>query len=104
MAGRIEPTAEQLQAAWQHRRRADWPDSLDATMAVPMLATIVHCEAVRRCLAERTAERNAKRTAAAWAALRPYTAPVRRPPAPPPVQARLPLDRKRLAAGERDDD
>lgn len=100
MVQRIEPTTEQLQAAWLQRRRSDWPDTLDDTMAVPLLAALVRSEAVRRCLSERRSER----TAAAWAAFRPYTAPAPRAPATPPVQPRQPLDRKRLAAGERDDD
>jgi len=100
MATRIEPTPEQLQAAWLQRRRPDWPDTLHDTMAVPLLATLVRSEAVRRYLSERRRER----TAAAWESMRPYTAPAPRAPAPSTAQPRQPLDRKRLAAGERDDD
>ena len=38
MRTRIEPTPEQLEAAWLQRRRRDWPPTLAAVMAVPLLA------------------------------------------------------------------
>ena len=99
MLARVEITPEQLQAAWQHRRRGDWPDTFDGSMAVPLLAALVRAEAVRH----RVAVRRAEVAAAAWDAFRPYIAPAPRAPATA-APLRQPLDRKRLAAGERDDD
>lgn len=100
MRTRIEPTPEQLEAAWLQRRRRDWPPTLAAVMAVPLLAALVRMEAVRREIALRRHERKHG----------PMPAPARpRLPASPHSTGRpwVPptgLDRKRLAAGERDDD
>ena len=89
-------TQADLEAAWQRRRRADWPADLESVLANPMLSRLVHMEA-RRLLIARTQRAHADR------APRPATAPPR--PAATPVQP-LParLDRKRLAAGESLDD
>ena len=57
MRTRIEPTPEQLEAAWLQRRRRDWPPTLAAVMAVPLLAALVRMEAVRREIALRRHER-----------------------------------------------
>lgn len=81
---RIEPTRDQLQAAFQRLRRAGWPATLDAAMAEPVRAALLHGDAVRHALN------------------RPTTLPRRLAPVllrPPPA-----LDRKRAAAGDTDDD
>jgi hypothetical protein len=98
MAARIEPTAEQLAQAWQHRRRAHWPATLQATLAVPMLAALVRADAVRRALALR------RRTTlpTTLASSRPGT--TGRPAGNVPHPCRLPaFDHKRAAAGDLDD-
>lgn len=83
-------TPELLQAAWQHRRRPDWPATYADTMAHPMLRRLVRAQAIGLALAQR------RRDAAA---LQPRPAP--RQPALPP----LPLfDPKRAAAGDTHDD
>lgn len=93
MACRRAPlTTEQLRAAWVVRRRADWPTTFDAAMADPLLQRLV------RCMAMGMAQAATRRSATA----RP--APTRRPAPPQPQPQHQPLDRKRLAAGERDDD
>lgn len=85
---RIQPTDEQLQAAFARLRRASWPATLEAAMSSPLHAALLRGDAVRHAM---------------------------RQPAPPPAPAAparaLPLprpaahfDRKRAASGERDDD
>lgn len=114
MATRIEPTTEQLQAAWLVRRKRSWPPTLAETMAVPLYAALVRMAAVQRVLAER---RNASQAAAVQALpapTRPTTpatpaapqAATKRPssPWPPRRPAADAFDRKRAAAGDRDDD
>lgn len=98
MAARIEPTTEQLHAAWLQRRKRSWPPTLEATLADPLYAALVRMAAVRSVLADRQAAQ-------------PKPAPrlVQRPatPAhtawPPRRPAATQVDRKRAAAGDRDD-
>jgi hypothetical protein len=83
---RIQPTDEQLQAAFARLRRPSWPATLAAALANPLHAALLRGDAVRH-------------------AMRP-AAP---PPAPPARHLPLPrsaahFDRKRAASGERDDD
>jgi hypothetical protein len=94
MATRIEPTAEQLHAAWLVRRRSHWPATLDETMADPLYAALVRSAAVQRVLADR-------RTAQATAAWQALPAPAARPRQQTPWPPRRPAA---AAAGDRDDD
>lgn len=81
---RIEPTRDQLQAAFQRLRRAGWPPTLDATLADPLRAALLRGDAVRHAMPR-------------------ATTPPRRPV---PVLLRAPagMDRKRAAAGDTDHD
>lgn len=91
-------TPADLDAAWQRRRRADWPAGFDAVMADPMLSRLVRSEAVRAAVAQATraaAPRPAPRAAPPHAPARPTAAPRTTAPL---------LDRKRLAAGDSLDD
>lgn len=90
---RIEPTAEQLLAAYDRRKRSDWPEGYEAAMKVPLCAALVRMEAVRQILAD------------AKAANREQLRRTGRLPWPAGLRA-LPTsaDRKRLAAGDTDDD
>lgn len=54
-----------LQAAWQRRRGADWPDTFHACMAHPLYRAIVRAEAIRAALAQRNAARHRLGSAAA---------------------------------------
>lgn len=94
---RIEPTAEQLQAAWLARRRSGWPPTLEATLAVPLYAALVRMHAVHTLL-------------------RQHRQPATGSPPPAGTSCAVPpswlrrsgqqsgVDRKRAAAGDRDDD
>ena len=95
MAPRLHITLDDLHAAWQQRRRADWPATFPEAMAHPMLRPLVRAEAVRRALAARRQMQHAPQA-------RPAHPAPRRPTAAP-AQAPL-FDRKRAAAGERADD
>lgn len=91
---RIVPTPEQLQAAWQSRRRSNWPDSFDDAMADPLLGALVRMEAVRLILLAQRVARRAAIGNTSWTRSRPVAAPL----------AATTTDRKRLAAGDTDDD
>ncbi|MDD2975541.1 hypothetical protein [Aquabacterium sp.] len=85
-------THDELMTAWHNRRRPNWPASFDQVMADALLAKLVGLEAkLRRSRLQRAAQ----------APTPASTAPERRPclPHTPPI-----FDRKRAAAGERDDD
>lgn len=87
----LQISLDDLTAAWQQRRRPDWPPTFTEVMAHPLLRPLVRAEAVRRALAARRA---------APAAPAPHARAAR--PTPPTVAAGI--DRKRAAAGDRDDD
>lgn len=92
---RIQPTPEQLQSAWQRLWRKGWPPNLEQTLQDPVRAALVRSDAVRQVLRE-TAQ------PAPWCA---PPIPPRATPAPIHSATRPPLlDRKRAAAGEREDD
>lgn len=93
---RINPTPEQLQAAWVRRRRRHWPDSFDAAMADPLLGRLVHMEAVLLVLAQARAARRSQ-------APPPQPSAAARQKSTSPHRITTP-DRKRLAAGDTDDD
>lgn len=80
------PTEPELRAAWQARRRPGWPDTFEATMDDPILATVVGLHA--RSLQHRAA-----------GPVPAITVPRHRLPELRPAPA---IDRKRLAAGERE--
>lgn len=97
MAARIEPTTDQLHAAWLARRKRSWPATLEATLADPLYAALVRMAAVRQVLATQQAaaskpsppaQRSPGRATTAWPPRRPAAAHV---------------DLKRAAAGDRDD-
>ncbi len=90
---RIVPTADQLLAAYDRRKRATWPDGYDAAMAEPLYAALVRMEAVRQILADAKAARRAELGAKGRL---PWPAGLRALPTA--------ADRKRLAAGDTDDD
>lgn len=105
MPSRITPSLEQLQAAWQARRRSDWPTTLEATLAQPLLAALVRAEAVHRELVARRMAKgkpaSTSRSTSTPASLPPRMA---RSPSQPTASRRLPFDGKRAASGDRDDD
>jgi hypothetical protein len=105
MAARIEPTPDQLQAAWLAHRKRSWPPTLAATLADPLYAALVRMTAVRQVLASQQAAPKAPTPPAQPPqpshAGRPATGTAAWPPRRPAAAA---LDRKRAAAGDRDDD
>ena len=80
----VEPTPQQLQAAFQRLRRRSWPDTLDAALADPVYGPLTRCLAV----------------SLARMALQPAPATPARPPAAPQRPA---FDARRAAANDRDD-
>lgn len=86
-------TQADLQAAYTLRRRPSWPATFEAAMADPLVRHLVRAEALGRAQALQTH------------ACHPPQSPVQRlrqlitPAAPRPA-----IDRKRAAAGDRDDD
>jgi len=92
---RADMPDELLRKAWQQRRRRNWPDTYEATMARPLLAALVRLQAG---LLQRRAERvGSGPEQPAKVRRAPAFAPRRRPP--PEL-----FDRKRAAAGEREED
>lgn len=106
---RVEPTDEQLRAAWLQRRHGDWPETFEAVMQHPTYSRLVKMHATHTAVTDRVVQR-----------------PVVDAPTPPltcdddaprATRRRLPrrallkapslppmFDRKRAAAGDRDDD
>lgn len=101
MATRITPSPEQLQAAWQARRRSDWPATLEATLALPLLAALVRAEAVHRELVARRMAKGRLASTSTPASLPPRMAGGQGRPA---TRRALAFDGKRAASGDRDDD
>lgn len=100
----FDPTREQLLEAWRQRRRDDWPVSFEAAMQDPLYARLVRTHALHSPPSrQRPAIERPDPPLAAGAAPTP---PARRAPIERRAvrrQAAL-FDRKRLAAGERDDE
>lgn len=96
-----KPTPEQLHAAWQERRRRDWPATFDEAMQHELYSRLVYMTALGQLLA---AARAARRTQLLADQRLPWPAgqPVHRP-RPAPTHTPGP-DRKRLAAGDTDAD
>lgn len=84
---RIQPTEDQLQAAFARLRRPGWPATVAAALASPLHAALLRGDVVRQLM------RKPAPPAAA--------APVRSLPIP---RVAAHFDRKRAASGERDDD
>ena len=91
---RIQPTAEQLHAAFQRLRRGHWPDSFEAAAADPLLSRLVHMDALRQILQD---ARTARRADLVRQGRMPWPTGLR-------TAASTTPDRKRLAAGDTDDD
>lgn len=88
MAARVF-TEEQLRAAWQARRRSNWPETFEEAMNDRCFSGLVRIEA----------RLNDNRSKTAQAVRRPTSNPLIPIPQTPIV-----MDAKRRAAGERDDD
>lgn len=90
---RIEPTADQLLAAYERRKRSHWPAGYEAAMAEPLFAALVRMEAVRQILHD---AKVARREQLGRSGRLPWPAGLRALPNA--------TDRKRLAAGDTGDD
>jgi hypothetical protein len=100
----LQITPPQLLAAYTRCAKRTWPPSFDAAMADPLYSRLVHMNALGQLLAD---ARTAKRAQLAADQALPW--PARRAGSTArPVPHRLPTtpapDRKRLAAGDTDDD
>lgn len=90
MPPRPEPTDEEMRQAWTRCKRATWPSTFEEAMADALLSRLVRLNALHP----------------------PYRARRAAPVPPPRTGHSLPLpgirpgyvDRKRAAAGDRDDD
>lgn len=91
---RPEPTADELRRAWLHCRRGTWPATYDEAMADPLLSRLVRITAMHPPRAVRKAVAGPQRPATGAGA--PLRLAVER--------THRYLDRKRAAAGDRDDD
>lgn len=91
---RAEPTQEELHATWLTCRRSTWPETFEEAMADPLLSRLV-----------RLTWAHPPRTQAQQPAVR-RTVGIANSIHRPQIFPRGPavLDRKRAAAGERDDD
>lgn len=94
----ITLTEELLQQAYQAARRPHWPQSFEEVMQDAIYSRLVRINAVRLARGQSIGSTTVNRRPA-------VKAPgLDRPPARTTPQQPLPLDRKRAAAGERDDD
>lgn len=92
---RIEPTEEQLREGWLAERRPSWPETFEEAMQDPLRSRLIHLAAARLA--------NGPLTTPPATAERPVEH--RGIYLPPPIpQSPASLDRKRAAAGEKDDD
>jgi hypothetical protein len=99
MAARIQPSDEQLRAAWLRAKRWTWPASYEEAMADPVRAAIVHGYAVRIELRAQRPE-PAREPQQPRLLVRARTVPAE------PLKPRQPalFDRKRAAAGEHEEE
>ena len=101
----LKPTPEQLLAAYTRCAKRTWPATYAAAMDDPLYSRLVHMNAVGQLLAQ---ARTAKRAQLADAQLLPW--PAGRAGQRQAARLRSPgaasttPDRKRLAAGDTDDD
>ena len=93
----IAMTQTMLQAAFERRRRSDWPDTFEAAMTDPVCQALIKLEAFRHARRKQASDAyNKRRDARRAAASAPKWSPAFTKPAT--------LDAKRLAAGEREED
>lgn len=88
---RAEPTDEELRRAWLHwkrRARSPWPETFEEAMAHPTLSRLVRMTAIHPPYALRQPAE---------------AATTRHLPPAPRLRAPAVFDRKRAAAGDRDD-
>lgn len=94
---RPEPTDAELRAAWQHCRLPTWPDTYEETMQDPARSRLVRLTATLPPRALRKPQPQRHHRPAEPARDPQQQLPLRR------VQPAM-FDRKRAAAGEREDD
>lgn len=112
--GTVTPTPGQLASAFASARKADWPTELQAALEHPLYSRLVRMHALR--LAQGHDDFAGQRVVHRPEVIRPEPPPAeaaqpapppRRPPAARARQAPAPqpglFDRKRAAAGDRDD-
>jgi hypothetical protein len=92
LPARVEPTEAELRAAWSRCRRHKWPPTYEAAMADPVLSRLVRLNAKH----PPTQPRLGGSVSSAPSLHRPAIAFRTR--------TQSALDRKRAAAGDRDDD
>ncbi|PZO17660.1 MAG: hypothetical protein DCF26_09535 [Burkholderiales bacterium] len=98
----IQETTEDLHKAWRLLRRPCWPDTYEATVQDPIRARLVQMYAHQLALAAVLIGKLESTAAAPFAPRQPER---RTQPAMPTLFRPLPtmVDRKRAAAGDRDD-
>ena len=92
---RPEPTQEQLRATWERIRRDSWPATFEEAMADRLLAALLRLATLHP--APRSPSPPPTRTRVTSAPSMVLRTTTRTPPPPQ-------IDRKRAAAGDRDDD
>ena len=98
----ITLTTEMLQAAFERRRRADWPADFATAMAHPVLQRLVRVEAWCHCRRQAAAQAHQARRQRLSSAPNPLLP--KGGSLPLFTTAPIALDAKRRAAGERADD
>lgn len=102
-----KPTPEQLHAAWQERRRRDWPATFDEAMQHELYSRLVYMTALGQLLAAARAARRTQLLAEQrlpWPAGQPVHRPRQAGASRTTTHATPGPDRKRLAAGDIDDE
>jgi len=97
---RPQPTEEELRHAWRHCRRPTWPETFEEAMADELLSRLVRLNAMHPPRANRKPLDTRPHVHVAAPAPRPRIQPAA---TLRPGQPGL-FDRKRAAAGEREDD
>lgn len=93
----IAMTQTMLRAAFERRRRSDWPDTFEAAMTDPVCQALIKLEAFCHARRKQASDaHNKRRDARRAAASAPKWSPAFTKPAT--------LGAKRLAAGEREED
>lgn len=99
---RPEPTPQELRAAWERCRKPSWPASFAEAMADPLLSRLVRITAMHPPRPYRVAPTYPLRTppdrvVVAWGSATGKTQQLA-------IDCKRAIDRKRAAAGDRDDD
>lgn len=100
---RPEPTDEELRTAWMHCRKASWPATFEEAMQDPVRSRLVRLTALHPPRKFRRAMPTPQSTPRARL-FDPVPAARDRQSLPLPGIAPAVIDRKRAAAGDRDDD